>query len=57
MEIKSGSTFAADWPQAAQKWRALAGNDALSPIIVFGGEDRYEREGCRIVGWHLIEGP
>jgi predicted AAA+ superfamily ATPase len=57
IEIKSGSTFAADWPQAAQKWRTLAGNDALPPIIMFGGEDRYERERCRIVGWRLIENP
>lgn len=55
IEIKSGSTFAADWPQATQKWRTLAGNEALPPILVFGGEECYEREGCRVVGWRLTE--
>ena len=55
IEIKSGSTFAADWPQAVQKWRTLAGNDALPPILVFGGEERYEREGYRVVGWRLTD--
>lgn len=57
VEIKAGSTFAADWPQAAQKWRTLAGNDALPPILVFGGEECYEREGYRVVGWRLIGNP
>ncbi len=55
IEIKSGSTFAADWPQSAQKWRTLAGNDALPPILVYGGEGRYEREGLQVVGWRLID--
>ncbi|NDP38776.1 MAG: ATP-binding protein [Rhodoferax sp.] len=51
IEIKSGSTFASDWPQGVHKWQALAGLDALTPTIVFGGEGRYARQGCEVRGW------
>jgi hypothetical protein len=55
VEIKSGGTFATDWLQAAQKWRAFAGDHALPPILVFGGEEDYEREACRVVSWRLLD--
>jgi len=51
IEIKSGSTFASDWPAAARKWQAFAGDEALPPAIVYGGEDSYERESCHVVAW------
>lgn len=55
VEIKSGSTFAPDWPAAARKWQTFAGDEALAPIIVFGGEGRYERAACRVVGWREMD--
>jgi predicted AAA+ superfamily ATPase len=51
VEVKSGTTFAADWLRSPQRWAALAGADALPPIIVYGGDVSFEREGCRVVGW------
>ncbi|MBP8296425.1 MAG: ATP-binding protein [Burkholderiales bacterium] len=54
IEIKSGSTFAPDWPVAARKWQGFAGDSALAPAIVFGGKGGYEREGCRVVGWREL---
>ena len=51
IEIKSGSTFAPDWPAAAKKWRGFSGDEAPSPIIVYGGEGEFEREACRVLGW------
>ena len=51
IEIKSGSTFASDWPSGARKWRSFAGDEALPPIIVYGGEGDFEREACRVMGW------
>lgn len=50
-EIKSGGTFASDWPASVQKWKRLAGAEALPPAIVYGGEGEFEREGCRVLGW------
>ena len=51
IEIKSGSTFASDWPQAVSKWVGLADAPALPPQIVYGGKDRYARQGCEVLGW------
>lgn len=54
IEIKSGSTFTSDWPKAANKWCSFAGDQALSPIIVYGGNDVYERDSCRLIGWQSL---
>ena len=51
VEIKSGATFASDWPNTPLKWRKLAGNDALPPHIIFGGEGSYTRQDCAVIGW------
>ena len=51
VEVKSGTTFAADWLRAPQRWAALAGADALPPIIVYGGDVSFEQGGCRVVSW------
>lgn len=50
-EVKSGSTFASDWPDSARRWAALAGAEALPPRIVFGGVGSHERQGCSVQGW------
>lgn len=55
LEIKSGSTFASDWPKAVRKWCAFTGDEALNPIIVYGGNGDFEREGCRVVGWRELQ--
>jgi predicted AAA+ superfamily ATPase len=57
IEIKSGSTFSPDWPAQARRWMAWAGDEALRPIIVYGGSGRYAREGCRVVGWRDLALP
>jgi predicted AAA+ superfamily ATPase len=54
VEIKSGSTFASDWPAAACKWQKFAGDEALPPVIVYGGKGGYDREACRVVGWREL---
>lgn len=51
IEIKSGSTFAPDWPNTVNKWRGFAGNNAAKPMVMYGGQDSYERELCSLVGW------
>jgi uncharacterized protein len=58
IEIKSGSTFAADWPMAIKKWQGLvqqepaqAPEQPRQPIIIYGGEGSHERQGCVVQGW------
>jgi hypothetical protein len=51
IEIKSGSTFASDWPQAVSKWAGLADTPTLPPQIIFGGSGHYARQGCDVLWW------
>lgn len=51
IEIKSGSTFAADWPQAAGKWARFANTPTPPPLIIYGGTGRYARQDCEVAGW------
>jgi len=51
LEIKSGSTFASDWPQAVSKWRRIADTPTRTPLIVYGGEGQYMRQECEACGW------
>lgn len=51
IEIKSGATLASDWFAALQKWQGFAGEEALPPRLVYGGEGIYQREGVEVLGW------
>ena len=56
VEIKSGTTFASDWPATLRRWMSFAGPEALMPAIVYGGRGRFEREGCQVLGWRELAG-
>ena len=56
IEIKSGRTFASDWTAAARKWVEFSGEKVHAPAIVFGGDGRFDREGCRVLGWRELAG-
>ena len=50
-EIKSGQTVTTDYIRAAQKSTRFAKEEALKPWLIYGGEDDYERNGVRVLGW------
>lgn len=54
VEMKSGATFSTDWTNALRKLSDLFGDAVLSPGIAYGGEGRYEREGCHVAGWQVL---
>lgn len=54
-EIKSGATFATDWPKALLKFKTLVGNDVAQPRIVYGGDTSFRREGYQVIGWRDVE--
>ncbi|MBK7645932.1 MAG: ATP-binding protein [Betaproteobacteria bacterium] len=55
VEIKSGSTFAADWTDGLKKWQKFAGDTpTLKPILIYGGTDSHEREHCLLTGWQDV---
>lgn len=51
VEIKSGATFVTEWLAGVRRWLAMAGEDALPPRIVYGGDDSYVREGVQVQSW------
>ena len=54
VEIKSGSTVTPDYIRAGQKAARFAGEEALPPWLVHGGEDYYTRSGVKVVGWQSL---
>ncbi|MBI3526254.1 MAG: ATP-binding protein [Betaproteobacteria bacterium] len=58
VEIKSGMTFSHDWLDAAKRWKAFAGDAALDPWIIHGGDRSFECDGGRVFSWRaLLENP
>lgn len=54
IEIKSGATYASDWQKSINKWRTLAGNEGLQPMIIFGGDNGHERGDFLLKSWRQL---
>jgi len=55
VEIKSGRTVTTDYVRAAKKSSSFAPDEALVPWLIHGGEDSYERNGVRVIGWRGLK--
>ena len=51
LEIKSGRTVTLDSFVGLEKLSTLAGDVALTPTLVHGGEESFQHKGVRVVGW------
>lgn len=51
IEIKAGKTVVRDSFAGLDKWRGLAGDSAIEPTLIYGGNDEYSHNGVRVVGW------
>ena len=51
IEIKSGKTLTRDSFVGLEKWCALAGDKAMRPSLIYGGNLAYEHKGVRVLGW------
>jgi hypothetical protein len=56
VEIKSGQTITPDFIRAGQRSSTFAGDEALQPWLIYGGEQSYERSGVRVMSWREISG-
>lgn len=54
MEIKSGATFAADWLEGLDRWKRVTGDTEVEPILVYGGDDAFARNGVDVRSWRQI---
>ena len=51
VEIKSGQTVTRDYVRAGQASGRFAGDEALPPWLIYGGNESYERSGIKVIGW------
>ncbi len=56
VEIKSGATLASDWFAALRRWQSFAGEETLPPVLIYGGDAVYQREGVEVMGWKSLAG-
>ncbi len=54
VEIKSGATFVPDWLRGLKKWASIAADQALPGWLIYGGDDRYGREGIEVIPWRSL---
>jgi hypothetical protein len=54
IEIKSGQTLNRDFFTGLERWMDLAGSQAISPALVYGGIDKHIRRGINIYGWNAV---
>jgi len=51
IEIKSGQTLNRDFFIGLERWAKLAGPQATSPILIYGGMKKSTHKGIKIYGW------
>lgn len=54
VEIKSGQTLVADHLSGIKKWLGIAGPAAVSPRMVYGGDETLTRSGIKVLSWREI---
>lgn len=52
IEIKSGQTLNRDFFTGLERWMALAGDQAISPVLVYGGTETHAHKGISVFGWN-----
>lgn len=55
IEIKSGQTLNRDFFIGLERWLALAGKQAASPVLVYGGAEELIHRAMRVLPWHRIQ--
>lgn len=55
VEIKSGQTFHTDFLAGLKRWTQFAGDAALPPQLVYGGDDNMLRSGVAVQSWRHFQ--
>lgn len=51
IEIKSGQTLNRDFFIGLERWMSLAGDKAISPVLIYGGTENLMHKGIHVFGW------
>ncbi len=52
IEIKAGQTINREFFSALERWVTLAGEQAVSPTLIYGGTNTYHHKGVQVCGWN-----
>jgi hypothetical protein len=52
VEIKSGQTLNRDYFVGLERWLGIAGQQVLSPLLVYGGDETLIHKGIQVRPWH-----
>ncbi|MCX5826732.1 MAG: ATP-binding protein [Deltaproteobacteria bacterium] len=55
IEIKSGRTLTHESFAGLERWCALAGDKAVMPSLIYGGDECYEHKGIKVRGWKACD--
>ncbi|HIP82231.1 MAG TPA: DUF4143 domain-containing protein [Desulfocapsa sulfexigens] len=51
LQIKSGKTISSDSTKGLKKYMSLAVQDAITPTLIYGGSDNYNKQDIHITSW------
>lgn len=54
IEIKSGQTVNRDYFAGLEKWISMAGKQAVSPTLIYGGTNSYSHKDVRVLSWNKV---
>ena len=54
VECKSGTTYTPSWLDPARRWRALAGDAAADPLLVYGGDEGHRGADYDVLSWRAL---
>jgi predicted AAA+ superfamily ATPase len=54
VEIKSGQTLSRDSFKGLEKWSKIAGDEAGRPVLCYGGEKSFKRDGVTVLSWKEV---
>jgi len=52
VEIKAGQTLTRDFFTGLERWMTFAGDLAVAPTLIYGGRERLDYKGVRVLGWN-----
>lgn len=54
IEIKSGQTISEDFFKGHVRWQKIAGNESSKGIVIYAGDQSYERQEGHVIAWKDI---
>jgi len=54
IEVKAGATLVGEWFDSLQWWLEQAQSEAGQPFLVYGGDQRMQRNGTEVIPWKAL---